>query len=378
MLRWERGTVVTNLPAWSGVVRCEVQLEGGERVPALAYPELTGAPSPGEVVLLNTNALRRGLGTGGQAFVVARPDAIDAASASAGAAQPDPAGHMVKARYTPMQTVLDAIDDPASPHHALLQDAEDLGGMPVVVTDLHSALPAVVAGIRETDPDARIVHVHTDAAALPAAFSRTAAELRERELVQGVISCGQAFGGEHEAVTVHSALLGARHVLDADVVIAVQGPGTLGSGTPWGFSGLQLVESLHAVHVLGGTVVAALRVSEGDARERHHGLSHHASTTLGRAALAPALLPLLSPADPGYSAFHALVAEQVDSMIIDRARMRGVEHRSVEVPGDGLRAALERIPVRLSTMGRSLAEDPAAFLFGALAGRAAAQRITRG
>ena len=81
MLRWERGTVVTILPAWSGVVRCEVELEDGERVPALAYPELTGAPSPGEVVLLNTNALRRGLGTGGQAFVVARPDAVAASSA---------------------------------------------------------------------------------------------------------------------------------------------------------------------------------------------------------------------------------------------------------------------------------------------------------
>lgn len=373
MLRWERGTVTGIRSSWTGVVRLEVTLAGGEQVPAIAYPELTGAPEPGEAVLLNTNALRRGLGTGGQAFVVARPDAVTAAAEVV----PDPVGHMVKARYTPMQTVLDAVDDPASPHHAALQAAEDLGGMPVVVTDLHSALPAVVAGIRASAPQVRIVHVHTDAAALPAAFSRTAAVLREQELVQGVISCGQAFGGEHEAVTVHSALLAARHVLGADVAVAVQGPGTLGSGTPWGFSGLQLVESLHAAHVLGGNVVAALRVSEGDARPRHHGLSHHAATTLGRAALAPAALPLLSPADPMYSSFHASVAEQVEDTIIAPARSRGVEHRTVEVVAEGLVEALEALPLTLSTMGRGLAEDPAAFLHGALAGRAAAAAIRR-
>ncbi len=39
-------------------------------------------------------------------------------------------------------------DDQESGHHELLADADDLGGTPVVVADLHSALPPVVAGIR--------------------------------------------------------------------------------------------------------------------------------------------------------------------------------------------------------------------------------------
>jgi hypothetical protein len=59
------------------------------------------------------------------------------------------------------------------PHHEVLRDADDLGGMPVVVADLHSALPAVIAGLRERRPDARVAYVMTDGGALPAWFSRT-------------------------------------------------------------------------------------------------------------------------------------------------------------------------------------------------------------
>ena len=46
---------------------------GGTPVRALAYPALTGAPEPGDQVLLNTGALELGLGTGGYALVIAVP-----------------------------------------------------------------------------------------------------------------------------------------------------------------------------------------------------------------------------------------------------------------------------------------------------------------
>src|SRR5699024_11447822 len=72
----------------------------------------------------------------------------------------------------------------------------------------------------------------------------------------------------------------------ADVTIVSQGPGNLGTGTGWGFSGVQSAEALHAAAVLGGQGVATLRVSEADERERHRGLSHHSSTAYGRALLA--------------------------------------------------------------------------------------------
>ena len=49
----------------------------------------------------------------------------------------------------------------------------------MVVADLHSALPAIVAGIRAVDPGLTVAYVHTDGGALPAWFSRTAATLRQ-------------------------------------------------------------------------------------------------------------------------------------------------------------------------------------------------------
>ncbi|MDN5820384.1 MAG: DUF3866 family protein [Brachybacterium sp.] len=370
MLRWERGTVKTALGSWPGVDRVEVELEGGAGVlTAIAYRELTGCPQPGETVLLNTNAVRRELGTGGDAMVVARPEVLPEAEPID--------GHMVKARYTPMQTMVDAIDDPAGEHYETLRTAKRIDGMPVIVADLHSSLPALIAGIRAQRRSLRIAYVHTDAAALPAVFSRSAARLREADLLSAVISAGQSFGGDLEAVTVHSALLGAKHVVGADVAIVIQGPGNLGTGTGWGFSGVQSAEALHAATVLGGQGVATLRVSEADERERHRGLSHHSSTVYGRALLTPVQLPVVPRHDSRYNGFHESVRKQVKSTILKPAKKRGVLHQLTEVDAKGLRDALEDMPVRMTTMGRTLAEDPAPFLYAALAGRCAAMLAPR-
>ena len=83
------------------------------------------------------------------------------------------------------------VDDQESPHHELLRDADDLAGLPVVVADLHSALPAIVAGARFAAdragrPVPRVAYVMTDGGALPAWFSRTVAGLRSAGLDRGV------------------------------------------------------------------------------------------------------------------------------------------------------------------------------------------------
>ena len=49
---------------------------------------------------------------------------------------------------------------------------------------------------------------------------------------------------------MHSALLAAKHVAGVDVAIVAQGPGNLGTGTRWGFSGVQAGEVLNAAAVL--------------------------------------------------------------------------------------------------------------------------------
>ena len=321
-------------------------------VKALAYIDVVGRPVVDDVVLLNVTALDLDLGTGGYALVAGLPDRLPS--------DPVGPGHLVKARYTPLQMTVLGVDEQASPHHRLLRDADDLGGMPVVVADLHSALPAVIAGLRQITPEASVAYVATDGGALPLAFSRTVHGLRESGWLAGSITVGQTFGGDLEAVTVHNGLLAARHVLEADVAIVAQGPGNLGTGTRWGFSGIAAGEAINAAATLSGRPVASLRVSEADARERHYGVSHHSLTAYGRVAARAADVPC--PAFTG--GFGERVVEQVATLC--------PPHRLVSVEIAGLRAALEECPVALSTMGRGLADDEAAFVAAAAAGRHAA------
>src|SRR2546423_5978125 len=142
MITWRNGTVSGTRREWLGAVELDVSVDGasaeGTQVRALAFPALTGRPRPGDRVLVNTTALDLGLGTGGYALVVALPDRLP----------PDPelAGHLIKARYSPLQACVLGADEQGSPHHEVLRDADDVGEMPVMVADLHSALPAVPAG----------------------------------------------------------------------------------------------------------------------------------------------------------------------------------------------------------------------------------------
>lgn len=347
-----------------GAVELGVRLGDGSAVRALAYLDLTGSPEPGERVLLNTTALDRGLGTGGLALVVALPDRPDEDQPGGPQGRP---GHVVKARYTPLQTMVLGVDEQESPHHALLAEADDLAGMPVVVADLHSALPAVVAGVLADRPGTRVAYVMTDGGALPAAFSTTVATLRSEGALAACLTVGQAWGGDHEAVTVHSALLAARLVVDAEVVVVAQGPGNLGTGTRWGFSGVVAGEALNAAVTLGGRAVASLRVSQADPRERHRGISHHSRTAYGRVALVPADVPV--PALEGD--LGRLVDTQADELVA----ASGGRLRRHDVRLDGLEAALRRSPVPLRTMGRGYGDDPASFLAAAAAGRYAASLL---
>lgn len=349
VITWRDGTVSGTRREWPGAVELDVLVDGAA-LRALAYPALTGRPEPGDRVLLNTTALDLGLGTGGYALVVAVPDRLP----------PDPAlaGHLVKARYTPLQATVLGADEQGSPHHDVLRDADDIGGMPVVLADLHSALPAVLAGIfdRPGRPP-RVVYVMQDGGALPAWFSRTCGTLRDAGWLAGVVTTGQSFGGDLETVTLHTGLLAARHVLDADIAVVTQGPGNLGTGTRWGFSGVAAGEAVNAAAALRGRPVASLRISEADPRERHRGISHHSLTAYGRVALARA--------DVVVPSLGGDLGSRVEA---EAARLAG-RHTIVTVPVDGLQAALRACPARLYTMGRGLDEDLAYFLAAAAAGR---------
>ena len=355
----------------------------GVPIRALAYPALVGSPRVGDRVLLNVTALEAGLGTGGYALVVAIPDRLPD--------DPDISGHIMKSRYTPLQVMTASADEQGSQYHELLESADSLDAMPVVVADLHSALPAILAGLRSSfgtraaaatrgddppyppagatrgdDPPyrpeglPRVAYVMTDGGALPAWFSRTIAGLREAGWLAATITTGQSFGGDLEAVTVHSGLLTARHAVGADVAIVAQGPGNLGTGTKWGYSGVAAGEAVNAAAALDGRPVASLRVSFADPRERHQGVSHHSLTAYGQVALAGADVVVPALREPQAARVAADVAPLA------------ARHRLITVPVDGLEEALRASPVALSTMGRSLDEDLEYFLAAAAAGAHAA------
>jgi Protein of unknown function (DUF3866) len=365
VITWRKGAVSGTRREWAGAVELDVSVDGTQ-VRALAYPALTGRPQQGDEVLLNTTALDLGLGTGGYALVVAVPGRLPP--------DPEPAGHLVKARYTPLQATVLGADEQGSPHHDVLRDADDVGGMPVVVADLHSALPAVLAGLFDWAERAglgrqrsggmpTVVYVMQDGGALPAWFSRTCAALKDAGWLAATVTTGQSFGGDLETVTLHTGLLAARHVLGADVAVVAQGPGNLGTGTRWGFSGVAAGEAVNAVAALAGRPVACLRVSDADPRERHRGVSHHSLTAYGRVALARAdvVVPML-PGDFG-------------ARIVAEAGGLDGRHAVVTVPVDGLAEALRACPAPLSTMGRGLEEDLAYFLAAAAAGRYAGRLL---
>ena len=152
--------------------------------------------------------------------------------------------------------------------------------MPVVAAGLHSQLAAIAVAFKHLRPDGRLVYVMTDGGALPIAISDLVWGLRERGLVDATVTCGHAFGGDHEAVSVPGALAVARHAARADVVVVGMGPGGAGTRTRLGFSAIEIGPVLDTANAMNASAIGTLRISFADPRPRHRGVSHHSITAL--------------------------------------------------------------------------------------------------
>lgn len=354
MLARARGVVRRVLSERPGAQELEVDVDGQLRR-ALAYTDLCGHVQPGATVLLNTWAVEMNLGTGGLDFVIASEPTPSEA---------EPPGHIMKLRYTPVQLPVLAAEAPESPYHEELRKFSTLGAIPVVCAELHSQVPAVAAAAKwETQGEATIVYVMTDGAALAAGLSRLLPEMRSRGLIDAVVTCGQAFGGDFEAINIYSALAVAAVAAKADIIIVGQGPGNTGTGTPLGFSGMDQGIALNAAAALDGTPIAVLRLSYADPRPRHVGLSLHTRTILSCATLSSVLVPVprLTP--------------QQNSALKKTLELAGIaqRHEIISVNAEpGLDALIDSgIPV--TTMGRTVEQERAFFLAAAAAGLVAGQ-----
>jgi len=354
MVRLRRGTVRAVVAERPGAVELEVDVEGGTAL-AVAYPDLSGPVRPGDVVVLNTTAASLGLGTGGFHLVVAVEGGPDVDLVGP--------GRVMKTRYTPLQTAVRSVEET---HRDTLEASPGLEGTPVVVAPLHSMVALGAAGAKAAGAE-RVVYVMTDGAALPGGLSRLVPRLRAAGLLDGFVTAGQAFGGELEAVSVWTALLAAKEVLGADVIVAADGPGNMGTDTKWGVSALGGGNTANAVDALGGRPVVSLRISFADTRQRHRGVSHHSLTVLTEVCRVPAHVAVPVLEDPERE------------VVWNALRAAGLEdrHQLVEVEGRPGLDLLEERGVEVDSMGRAPPDDPAFFLAagaaGILAGRMAAR-----
>lgn len=351
MPSFRSATVTAFLEERVGIQRVEVAFddEAGARSRAYVLTELTGPVEVGDEVVINTTAIELGLGTGGWHVVHW--------NCSRRSWQAPGPGHIMKVRYTSLQTDTGAAEEL---HAGVLAEADDLEGTPVVACGLHSQLPCVAAAVKHARPDARVAYVMTDGAALPMVLSDLVGKLRDADLVDGTVTAGHAFGGDHEAVNVPSALLVAHRLLAADVIVVGMGPGVVGTATRLGYSGLEVGPVLDAAESLGGRPVVALRYSLADARLRHQGVSHHTRTALTLLTRARATIGIPR------GEHEARVRADLDAAgLADRHRLL-----AVDVPDVPDLLAGHRL--RVTSMGRGPAEDPGFYAVAGAAGTAAA------
>jgi hypothetical protein len=294
----------------------------GERRPAVAYTGLTGPVEAGDDVVVNVAAAELGLGSGG--FDIVHVNLTRGLEASG-----EPGAHVMKLNYTPLQHAVHPVEERAPGLEVLPLEK------PVAVIAVHGQLPCVAWAARGSG---RIGYVQTPGGALPGAHSRVVREMLDSGLLAGHVTAGPAFGGPHEAITVAGGLHAGLTELGWDAAVAGPGPGILGSATALGHGGLAALDSAHAALSLGCRTILVPRMSEGDPRERHRGLSHHTETVL-RLLLRPVVLAM-----PEGSASER-------------------EHRVGAADLDGYRAS--GLPAR--TMGRDI-EDDELFFRAALAG----------
>jgi hypothetical protein len=205
-------------------------------------------------------------------------------------------------------------------------------------------------------------YVQSAGGALPGPLSDTVAELLERGLLAGHVTAAPCFGGRHDSITVEGALDAGARRLGWDCALVGPGPGILGSASALGHGGLAALSNAHAALALGCPVVLAPRVSSGDSRERHRGLSHHTAT----------VLELL------LRSVRVAVADDSGSGADElRAALEQGGHEAVEVEVAGLLDDYAASGLPAVTMGRNLASDREFFASSLAAGVALGELVTQ-
>ncbi|MGI6140679.1 MAG: DUF3866 family protein [Caldicoprobacterales bacterium] len=323
----------------------EVMLEMDHPVKkAINYDHITGKVSVGDWLILNTTAGSLSLGTGGYHFVMVNR-AHETLPLS-------PGGHGMKVRYTPFQVKVPFVEEEFFHLRDSFNSPLDLEGRLICFGELHSMIPPLCAYFHYYCPNKpRIGYIMTDHAALPLAFSKNITQLKEKKLLDTVITIGNAFGGDLECVNIYSALQAACLVEKCDIILVSMGPGITGTGTRYGFSGLELGLYLDLVYRHGGLCCFIPRISFSENRLRHYGLSHHFITIL-KDILQSALTIVLPCLDK--RRIRYLYKQLRENHLLDK-------YGVCIIDGSGIRDAMEYYGISVTSMNRGIREDPAFF-----------------
>lgn len=264
-LSLKRGTVTAIVEAHAELVRFEV-----DGVACIAYPRVTGPVEVGDDVVVNVQARELELGSGG--FDVLHVNLTRGLELA-----PEPGAHVMTLPYTSLQSAVRHGEEEAL--------AGSLDGRPVVCCSLHSQVVPVCAALNGIE----VAYVQVAGGALPVSLSDAVRALRTRRLLAFTVAAAPCVDADVQAVNVYSALAYAA-AAGADAIVCAIGPGIVGTGTALGHGGLAAAQAVDAAAVLGGRPVLVPRVSRGDARPRHRGLSHHTQAVL-RVCLATPLVP---------------------------------------------------------------------------------------
>lgn len=311
---------------------------------AVNYNKLTGCPNVGDKVVLNTTAMDLNLGTGGFHFVI-HNNSIKEKEISG-------KGHIMKLRYTPLQAKCLVAEEEDSPYHDIVKSFDNLKGSIYIVGTLHSMLAPISAVVKYLAPKLSINYIMTDAGALPIQFSKTVKELKAKKIIDNTITVGHAFGGDFECVNFYTGIIASNAILKSDITIITMGPGIVGTGTKYGFSGIEQGYIIDAINSLQGTSFAVPRISFADKRDRHKGISHHTITIMSEIAKTKSniILPYLEKNKTD------IIKRQICDNNID------AKHNIIFEKGDDVKEALEYFDLKIKTMGRSYNDDIEFFL----------------
>ncbi len=313
---------------------------------AMLYLHITPRAEVNDEIIVNVTSTELKLGTGGMDIVTNVIRSLPKEDFA-------PNGHIMKARYLPNQLSVLAVEAQESKYHDLFTKGFSLNGKNILIGELHSMIPICFWAMDFLKKDGNMVVIISDEASIPLTVSNHIRTLKKDKRFS-TITIGQAFGGTYEAINLQTALQFASDKLHGDIIFVTLGPGVVGSGTYYGFSGIEQASWANIIGRLNGVPVWIPRLSETDERKRHQGISHHTYTPLTEFTYTKSVLPL--PTITGR------MIKKINKQVEEIQKQHSVQWMAIEPLEQVINHCLISSPVPLKTMGKQYEDDPIFFL----------------